>query len=69
MLERLFVSKTRIKLLEEFLLNPHGEFHIRELARRVDDIPINTQKELRNLHLAGLLTYRKKRKYDSLQTQ
>lgn len=59
MLERLFVSKTRVRLLEELLLNPHAEFHIRELARIVDDIPINAQKELKNLQLAGLLTNRK----------
>jgi predicted nucleotidyltransferase len=59
MLERLFVSKTRVRLLEELLLNPHTEFHIRELARIVDDIPINAQKELKNLQLAGILTNRK----------
>jgi predicted nucleotidyltransferase len=46
-------------LLEEFLLKPHTEFHIRELARIVDEIPINVQKELKNLQLAGLLTNRK----------
>ena len=49
MLERLFVSKTRIKLLEAFLLQPNTEYHIRELARIVNDIPINVQKELKNL--------------------
>jgi predicted nucleotidyltransferase len=59
MLERLFVSKTRVRILEEFLLKPHAEFHIRELARIVKDVPINVQKELKNLQLAGLLTYRK----------
>lgn len=59
MLERLFVSKTRIKLLEEFLLQSNTEYHIRELARIVHDIPINVQKELKNLQAVGLLTHRK----------
>ena len=59
MLERLFVSKTRIKLLEAFLLQPNTEYHIRELARIVNDIPINVQKELKNLQETGLLTHRK----------
>ncbi len=59
MLERLFVSKTRVKLLEQFLLKPNQEYHIRELARIVHDIPINVQKELKNLQGAGLLTHRK----------
>ncbi|MHB8601896.1 MAG: nucleotidyltransferase domain-containing protein [Nitrosotalea sp.] len=59
MLERLFVSKTRIKLLEEFLFQSDTEYHIRELARLVHDIPINVQKELKNLQSVGLLTHRK----------
>lgn len=59
MLERLFTSKTRVKLLEEFLLKPDTEFHIRELARIVNNIPIHVQEELKNLQLAGLLESRK----------
>ncbi|MGI0073555.1 MAG: nucleotidyltransferase domain-containing protein [Nitrosotalea sp.] len=59
MLERLFTSKTRVKLLEEFLLKPNREFHIRELARIVNNIPIHVQEELKNLQLAGLLESRK----------
>lgn len=59
MLERLFTSKTRVKLLEEFLLKPNTEFHIRELARIVHNIPIHVQEELKNLQLAGLLESRK----------
>lgn len=60
MLERLFTSKTRVRLLEEFLLKPDAEFHIRELARMVGGIPIHVQEELKNLQLAGLLDSRKK---------
>jgi len=59
MLERLFVSKTRVKLLGEFLHQSDTEYHIRELARIVNDIPINVQKELKNLQSVGLLTHRK----------
>ena len=38
MLEKIFTSKIRVKLLEEFLLKPNEEFHIRELARMVNNI-------------------------------
>jgi predicted nucleotidyltransferase len=60
MLERLFTSKTRVSILEEFLLNPGNEYHIRELARIVKITPIYVQKELKNLESLGLLGSRKK---------
>jgi len=60
MLERLFTSKTRVSILEEFLLNPGTEYHIRELARIVEITPIYVQKELKNLESLGLLGSRKK---------
>jgi len=59
MLKRLFTSNTRIQLLEIFLLKSGAEFHISALARMVNNIPINVQKELKNLQLAGLLESRK----------
>lgn len=59
MLERLFTSKTRVSILEEFLLNPGTEYHIRELARIVNITPIYVQKELKNLESLGLLGSRK----------
>lgn len=59
MLERLFTSKTRVSILEEFLLNPGTEYHIRELARIVNTTPIYVQKELKNLESLGLLGNRK----------
>jgi 5-methylcytosine-specific restriction endonuclease McrA len=58
MLENLFTSKIRVKLLGEFLLKPNDEFHIRELSRMIKSTPINAQKELKNLQLAGLLESR-----------
>lgn len=60
MLERLFTSKTRVSILEEFLLNPGTEYHIRELARIVEATPIYVQKELKNLESLGLLGSRRK---------
>ncbi|HJT09692.1 MAG TPA: nucleotidyltransferase domain-containing protein [Candidatus Nitrosotalea sp.] len=60
MLERLFTSTTRVSILEEFLLNPGREYHIRELARILEVTPIYVQKELRNLESLGLLESRKK---------
>jgi predicted nucleotidyltransferase len=59
MLKRLFTSNTRIQLLEIFLLKSDAEFHISALARMVNNIPINVQKELKNLQLAGLLESRR----------
>jgi predicted nucleotidyltransferase len=60
MLERLFTSKTRVSILEEFLLNPGTEYHIRELARIIETTPIYVQKELKNLESLGLLNSRRK---------
>jgi hypothetical protein len=33
MLERLFTSKSRVKILEFLFLNSAGEFHLREISR------------------------------------
>lgn len=55
MLESLFTSKARVKILEIFLLNKDGEFHTRELARRTGVSPPYVMKELRNLKSLGIL--------------
>lgn len=60
MLEKLFTSKARVRILEEFLLNADTEYHIRELARITKISPIYVQRELRNLESIGLLVSRKK---------
>lgn len=60
MLERLFTSSTRVRILAEILLNSDREFHIRELSRIVGISPIYVQKELKNLQTLGLLVSRKK---------
>jgi DeoR/GlpR family transcriptional regulator of sugar metabolism len=55
MLERLFSSRTRVILLELFLLNPEREIHVREICR-ITVININAvRRELANLEELGLL--------------
>lgn len=60
MLKQLFTSMARIKLLETFLLNPDGEFFIRELTRRLDEQINSVRRELGNLKSLGLLRSRMK---------
>ncbi len=55
MLEALFTSKARVKILETFLLNKQLAFHVRELARRTRVSPPYVLKELRNLKDLGIL--------------
>ena len=59
MLERLFTSKTRVDILNRFLLNSDSEYHIREMSRIINATPILVQKELNNLEQFGLLRKRK----------
>lgn len=58
MLKQLFTSNTRIKLLETFLLNPDGEFFIRELTRKLGEQINSIRRELGNLKSLGLLRSR-----------
>lgn len=58
MLKRLFTSKARIKLLQTFLLNPDGEYFIRELTRKLDEQINSVRRELSNLKSIGLLRSR-----------
>ena len=55
MLETLFSSRVRVKLLEAFMTNPTAEFHSRELARLVKERQNAVWRELRRLEEAGLL--------------
>ncbi|MFH1424810.1 MAG: anaerobic ribonucleoside-triphosphate reductase [archaeon] len=55
MLEKLFTSKTRVKLLELFLLNPTKSFHLRKLARMTNLSVPSVRKELERLTETGLL--------------
>ena len=59
MLERLFSSRTRVKLLHLFLLNPEREIHVREICR-ISGMNINAVRgELANLEEVGILSSRR----------
>jgi DNA-binding transcriptional ArsR family regulator len=59
MLEHLFSSRTRVKLLELFLLRPEKEVHVREVCR-ITGLNINAvRRELANLEELGLLRSRR----------
>ena len=55
MLERLFTSKTRIKLLILLMFNQDQDYHLREIARIINISPIYTKKELENLSKLNLV--------------
>ena len=55
MLEALFSSRVRVKLLEAFLTSPTKKYHSRELARIISERQNAIWRELRNLEEAGLL--------------
>ena len=68
MLKHLFTSGARVKLLTIFLLNPDGEYYVRELTRLLDEQINSIRRELDNLKKIGLLKSRAKnrRKYYSV---
>ena len=55
MLEHLFGSKTRVKLLRIFLGNPGTAFYVRELARKVGAQIHAIRRELENLEGLGII--------------
>jgi predicted transcriptional regulator len=55
MLDVLFSSRVRVKLLELFLSHPDQHYHSRELARVVGERQNAVWRELRKLEEAGLL--------------
>ena len=58
MLERLFTSKSRVKILELLLLNPTEEFHLREISRRIQVSAPYVKREMTNLISLGLVLKR-----------
>ena len=56
MLEQLFGSNTRARLLNLFLRNPDKSFFVRELTRRIKSQINSVRRELNNLETMGLLT-------------
>ncbi len=49
MIEQLFGSKTRVKLLGLFYSNPDRPFYVRELTRKIDEQINSVRRELANL--------------------
>ncbi len=55
MIEQLFGSKTRVKLLQLFLANPGRSFYVRELTRKIDEQINSVRRELSNLMGIGII--------------
>ncbi len=55
MIEQLFGSKTRVKLLQLFLANPGRSFYVRELTRKIDEQINSVRRELANLMGIGIV--------------
>ena len=55
MLQKLFSSRVRVKLLNQFITSPEGRFYIRELERLIGEDYKSIVTELHNLESLGLL--------------
>jgi len=60
MLEKLFTSKTRMRILGMLIFNPDRKFHLRKISREVKITPIYVKKELQNLKELNLILDSKK---------
>lgn len=57
MLEELFISKVRVKILQLFLSSPQDSlFHVREIVRRVDEEINAVRRELARMEKYGLVS-------------
>ena len=56
MIEQLFGSKTRVKLLQLFFSNPNRSFYVREITRRIDEQINSVRRELANLLRIGIIS-------------
>lgn len=55
MIEQLFGSKTRVKLLQLFYANPNRSFYVREITRKIDEQINSVRRELANLLSIGII--------------
>lgn len=55
MIEQLFGSKTRVKLLQLFYSNPNRAFYVREITRKIDEQINSVRRELSNLLNIGII--------------
>ncbi|MDD3678971.1 MAG: winged helix-turn-helix domain-containing protein [Patescibacteria group bacterium] len=58
MLEQLFGSRTRVKVLALLLNNPTRSYYVREITRKVDEQINSVRRELANLKAIGLVKSR-----------
>lgn len=56
MIEQLFGSKTRVKLLQLFYANPSRSFYVREITRKIDEQINSVRRELSNLLTIGIIS-------------
>ena len=56
MIEQLFGSKTRVKLLRLFFSNPNRSFYVREITRKIDEQINSVRRELANLLSIGIIS-------------
>jgi len=56
MIEQLFGSKTRVKLLKLFYSNPNRSFYVREITRKINEQINSVRRELSNLLSIGIIT-------------
>lgn len=55
MIDQLFGSKTRVKLLHLFLNNPGRSFYVREITRKIDEQINSVRRELANMLNVGII--------------
>lgn len=55
-IEQLFGSKTRVKLLQLFFSNPNRSFYVREITRKIDEQINSVRRELANLLNIGIIS-------------
>jgi hypothetical protein len=55
MIDALFGSKTRVKLLHLFLNNPNRAFYVREITRKIDEQINSVRRELANMLGIGII--------------
>jgi len=60
LLENLFTSRVRVNILKLLIFNSDKEFHLREIARKIDANPTYVKKELQNLKEINLVSESKK---------
>src|SRR5476651_212919 len=56
MIEQLFGSKTRVKLLHLFYTNPNRSFYVPEITRKIDEQINSVRRELANLLSIGIIS-------------